>query len=215
METIFTNIYENEEWGDNNEQDYRGSSGGGSDPLFNKHEYVPFLREFLKTNKITRVVDLGCGDFRCGPYIYDDLNLEYIGYDTYSKVIEYNSKTYSQEKYRFYHLDFSTTPMDISNGDVCILKDVLQHWPLANIYTLLDTLVGSRKFKYILICNCCNQTENDTDIVAGSWRALHSTYLPLKKYSPRHLMYYKTKEISVIDLTGGRSMAKEGRAYPL
>lgn len=206
MEDIFTNIYESEAWGDNNEQDYRGSSGEGSDPLYNKYEYVPFLREFLKTNQIKRVVDLGCGDFRCGPYIYDDLELKYIGYDAYSKVVEYNSKTYSNTKYTFYHLDFCSNPTDISNGDVCILKDVLQHWPLAHIYTLLDSLVSSRKFKYILICNCCNQTEDNTDIDTGRWHALHSKHLPLRKYNAKHLMYYKTKEVSVIDMTGGGTL---------
>jgi hypothetical protein len=30
---------------------------------------------------------------------------------------------------------------DIIGGDLCILKDILCHWKLNNIYTLLDYLV--------------------------------------------------------------------------
>ena len=31
METTFTNVYENSLWGNNNNAEYKGSSGGGSD----------------------------------------------------------------------------------------------------------------------------------------------------------------------------------------
>ena len=54
------------------------------------------------------------------------------------------------------------------------------------------------KYKYILICNCCNQFKNNTDINIGSWHALNSQYLPLKKYSPVRLGFYNTKEVSLI-----------------
>jgi hypothetical protein len=74
MESVFTNIYETSFWGDNKNHDYKGSSGYGSGIDYNKFTYVPFLKNFIQKKNIQSVVDLGCGDFRCGPLIYDDLN---------------------------------------------------------------------------------------------------------------------------------------------
>ena len=164
---IFGIIYEQSIWGDNSIDNYRGGSGNGSDLSYNLTTYVPFLNSFIKGHGITTVADLGCGDFLCGPYIYDDLNIEYTGYDTYSKVIEHNQS----DKYRFVHLDIFNEWSQIKPADVCILKDVLQHWRTADIYTFLDAIALSKKFKYILICNCCDQEANNVDLyVTGGFR---------------------------------------------
>tara|TARA_R110000824_G_scaffold121647_4_gene277915 strand:- start:265 stop:927 length:663 start_codon:yes stop_codon:yes gene_type:complete len=198
MEEIFTNIYEKNIWGNNNNEEYLGSSGGGSDINYNLDTYIPFLKKFIIDNNIKNIVDLGCGDFLCGELIYDDLNISYTGYDTYKKVIDYNTSIYSLPKYSFKHLDFATNKEDIIKGDLCILKDVLQHWNLKNIYTFLDYLIENKQFKYILICNCCNQKTDNTDIKNGKWRPLSCNFLPLKKYNPEKLYNYHSKEVSVI-----------------
>jgi len=195
---VFTNIYETCHWGNNYNPNYKGSSGDGSNIHVNINTYVLFLRGFIKDNGVKTVVDLGCGDFRCGQYIYDDLeNVTYYGYDAYDKVIESNKKT-SLERHNFIHLDFFNKKEEIIGADLCILKDVIQHWPLADIYKFLDYLVASKKYKYILITNCCNQAEDDTDIAPGAWRPLASNYLPLKKYRPIKLYTYYSKEVSLI-----------------
>lgn len=136
MEEVFTTVYEEKHWGDNGETEYTGSSGSGSSVDYNK-KYIPYLKDVIKTNKIKTVVDLGCGDFRCGPLIYDDLDISYTGYDVYKKVIDYNIGHF---KYNFKHLDFCNEKEKIIKADMCILKDVLQHWSLDNIYTFLDYL---------------------------------------------------------------------------
>jgi len=200
MEQCFTYIYENNIWGNNNVSQYCGSSGGGSDINYNKDTYIPFLKQFIIHNNIKTVVDLGCGDFRCGKTIYDDLDILYTGYDTYKKVIDYNSTHHLQPKYNFLHLDFCNNKEQIINGDLCILKDVIQHWSLNNIYRFLDYLVETKKFKYILICNCCYQTQDDTNILNGEFRHLSCEYLPLKKYNPMKLYNYHSKEVSVIEI---------------
>ena len=200
MEQIFTNVYESKIWGNNNNAEYNGSSGGGSALDYNKNTYVPFLKKFIVDNNIKNVIDLGCGDFRCGKLIYDELDISYTGYDTYKKIIDYNSKQYSLPKFSFIHLDFCNNKESIIDGDICILKDVIQHWSLIHIYEFLDYLVETKKFKFILICNCCHQTTNDTNIQNGGWRPLSCEYLPLKKYNPIKLYNYDTKEISVIEI---------------
>lgn len=203
MQQCFTKKYENKSWGDNTISDYSGSSGPGSTIHYNKDTYVPFLKKFITDMNIQTIVDLGCGDFRCGKLIYDTLDILYTGYDIYKKVIDYNSKHHSVPKYSFTHLDFCNNKEAIISGDLCILKDVLQHWSLETIYTFLDYLVESKKFTYILICNCCDQIKDDTDIQTGDCRPLRCDYFPLKKYKPVNLYKYHTKEVSII--TVGRS----------
>ena len=200
MEQIFTEIYERKIWGDNNNSQYNGSSGDGSSIEINNNTYIPFLKKFIKDKEIKSVVDLGCGDFRCGSLIYDCLDVSYNGYDAYKKIIEYNLKTYSPSKYYFEQLDFCNKKENIINADLCILKDVIQHWSVDNIYNFLDYITENKKFKYILICNCCNQLSDNTNILNGDWRPLSCDFLPLKKYNPKKIYKYATKEVSVIEL---------------
>lgn len=198
MEEIFTGIYENKVWGDNYNTEYSGTSGGGSNVQYNLYTYVPFLQHFIQSNDITSVVDLGCGDFRCGPYIYDSLPVSYTGYDAYKKVVDYNAKIHRDPKYTFIHLDFFGKKESIVKADLCILKDVIQHWSLESIYSFIDYLVVNKVFKYILICNCCNQTSDNPESLDGGSRPLSCDFLPLKRYNPTKMYTYNTKEVSII-----------------
>jgi SAM-dependent methyltransferase len=201
MEKIFTEIYKNSLWGNNNQEEYNGSSGTGSDIEYNVNSYVPFLKNFINNNNIKSVIDLGCGDFRCGELIYNDINVSYTGYDAYKNVIEYNkNKFVLNSKINFIHLDFYNNMDKIEGGELCILKDVLQHWSTNSINIFLDYLITSKKFKYILICNCCYQEQCNTDIKDGEFRYLSCDFLPLKKFNPVKIFNYKSKEISIIKI---------------
>jgi hypothetical protein len=200
MEETFTKVYETRMWGSNNNAEYNGSSGAGSSINYNKDKYVPFLKGFITKHNIKNIVDLGCGDVQCGKLIYDDLDVVYTGYDTYKKIINYNSSQYSLPKYSFIHLDFCNNKENIINGDLCILKDVIQHWSLDNIYNFLDYVTEHKKFKYILICNCCNQTRDNPTIQNGQFTQLSCQYLPLKKYNPTKYLNYNSKEVSIIEI---------------
>jgi hypothetical protein len=197
MDSFFTSVYETNVWGSDGSSEYNGSSGGGSEIEFNKDTYIPFLKNFIINNNIKNVVDLGCGNFKCGKLIYDDLDILYTGYDTYKKLIDYNLKQHSSTKYSFVHLDFFNKKQSIANGDLCILKDVIQHWKVDEIYSFLDYLTENKMFKYILICNCCNQREDNPNNDERS-TPLSVNFLPLKKYNPVKLYNYHTKEVSVI-----------------
>ncbi len=203
MEHIFTEIYKKKIWGDNEQDEYQGSSGSGSDVGYNKTNYIPFLKEFIKVNTIKSVIDLGCGDFRCGRLLYDDLDIKYTGYDTYKDIVQYNTNTCSLPKYTFYHLDFFSKKEQLESADLYILKDVLQHWSLECIYTFLDYIIEQKKFKYLLIINCCISAEDNKDIENGSARPLSCNFFPLKKYNAQYLFQYKTKEVSLIQIERG------------
>ena len=201
MEQVFTKVYENNVWGNNNNAAYNGSSGQGSEIYYNQYAYIPLLKRIITDNNIKSIVDLGCGDFKCGKLIYDDLDILYTGYDAYKKIVDYNATQHALPKYTFMHLDFYNNKESIVTGDICILKDVIQHWSADNIYTFLDYLVESKKFKYILICNCCDNPQRYADIKTGEFRPLSCECFPLKKYNPVKLFNYNNKEVSVIEVT--------------
>jgi hypothetical protein len=101
-------------------------------------------------------------------------------------------------------MDFFNKREEIPAADLLILKDVIQHWKTQEIYEFLDYITTSKKFKHILIVNCCNQTIDDFDIPPQiedtyRWRPLAASHLPLRKYSPEVLFKYDTKEVSVIN----------------
>ena len=193
---FFTNIYETKVWGDNGRSDYSGSSGTGSRLEMNSDYYIPFMRSFFKEHNVRSVADLGCGDFLCGRTLYQDLPIIYTGYDAYSKVVQANARDYPE--FQFKHLDFVKDLDEVKPADVCILKDVLQHLLLVDIYQLLDKIVASKKFKYVFISNCSHQKSDDPELPQCLCRDLSADFLPLKKYKARVMLRYRTKEVSLI-----------------
>ncbi len=65
-EERFTRIYNEKLWGVNSEGE--GFSGGGS-LLVNIRPYYDYLTEFLISQNIGSVVDIGCGDWEFSKYI--------------------------------------------------------------------------------------------------------------------------------------------------
>ena len=155
--------------------------------------------QFIKDREIQSVVDAACGDFQSSYLIYDQLpDVQYDGYDIVKRVIESNRVTHT--KYRFHHLDIVSQVDQLKSSDLIILKDVLQHLNPQQMTHILDYLVSSKKYKYILLCNCCNQTcDYELDTVTD--RPLSCRFFPLKKYNPEVVYTYHTKEVSVIFLS--------------
>jgi hypothetical protein len=198
----FTKVYETCAWGDNKSSEYKGSSGEGSSIEYNLGTYIPFIRAFFKTRNIESVVDVGCGDWRCGELIYRNLGINYTGVDAYETLIERHKKQW--EKHTWLHLNGYADRAQLPEADVLLLKDVIQHWTTAEIYTFLDDVIASKKYKYIMLINCCFQKTDDEDIGAHCidtyrFRPLSSTKLPLKKYNPQVLTRYHTKEVCLIE----------------
>ena len=115
-------------------------------------------------------------------------------------MIDVHKNTFAgNPKYSFDFLDAATNMKDIKPADMCIIKDVLQHWPTENIIALLDYVIENRIFKYILITNCCCQVEEARSYMKfGGWGPLLSTMYPLNKYNPEEILRYHSKQISLI-----------------
>jgi len=195
---VFTKIYEEGYWGSNGKShaSYTGSSGPGSSISYNIDSYIPFVRKFIRENKISKVVDLGHGDWQSSHLIYDGLDVSYVGYDAYEKICRYNSKKYPA--YTFIYCDFVKDIALVEKGDLFIIKDVLQHLCNRDIVDTLSYLINNKRFKYILITNCCEQEIDDEDIVNGGWRQLSVLKSPLSIFKPVILLKYHTKEVSLI-----------------
>lgn len=200
MKELFTFIYEKCLWGDDLSPYYSGSSGVGTNPLYNK-DYIEFLKNFIKKNNIVVINDLGCGTFLSGPSIYNDLNVIYNGYDIYQPLIDYNNVNSLQYNTRFFLLDFYNEMQNIPYSDLIIIKDVFSHWTNECIQQLLTHIIDNKKCKYILIVNCSYQSIDNLDVKLGIFRPLTASMSPLKDFGAVPIFNYQTKEVSLINLT--------------
>ena len=177
----FTKIYNTNYW-------IKGSGEGSY--IENTLIYNKYIIEFIKNNKINSITDIGCGDWQSSYLIYEQLNnIDYVGYDCVKSVIETNKILHP--KYTFYELDTLCNIELIRDSDLYIIKDVLQHWKLKDIYDFLDKLI-LKQFKYIIITNNGNQNCDDLELNSyiGNGRGLNSNFLPLKKYNADLLLEY-------------------------
>ena len=130
-EKIFTNLYATGAWGFNEEG--LGSSGSDSQ-LENSLTYIDFLQEFLKSNGIQSVLDVGCGDWSFSKEIKWG-NARYTGIDIVKAVIERNQKLFSSSNISFIHGDMNE--IELPEADLIICKDVLQYLPNNKIHSFI------------------------------------------------------------------------------
>jgi O-methyltransferase domain len=181
----FTQFYDgrNATWGNL-------GSGPGSSKDYNVL-YISFMINFLKANRITSVADLGCGDWQFSDEIYKHFpSLVYTGVDCVKTVIDKNKVLFPNHVFLHEELDPSTIP----DAELYILKDVLQHWSNVRIKTFLSNMIQKRKFRYMIIVNCCSDHAPD-DIEDGSWRPLSCRHTPLLEFNMVSIMRYQTKEV--------------------
>jgi SAM-dependent methyltransferase len=181
----FKRIYDTNFW-------VTGSGAGSS--INNTKLYNNCIIKFIERNKISSVTDLGCGDWQSTYLIYDNIpNIDYLGIDCVDNIIDENIKNFPN--YNFMTLNILNNIQIIRDSDLYIIKDILQHLKLYDIYFILDNLI-KKKFKYIIIANNGNQHYDNSELhnYMGIGRGLHSNYLPLKKYNPITLLDYEADE---------------------
>jgi SAM-dependent methyltransferase len=154
----FENVYRDGRWG--------FGSGHGSLPRTTA-PYRRFLEEFLVANRVTRVLDYGCGDWQFSRLI-DWHGASYIGLDIVPAVIDRDRERYGRPG-----VEFMLTPDDpaeLPDAELLICKDVLQHLPNADVHTFLGNV--ARRFPMSLIINdaAYYPHELNRDIKAGEWR---------------------------------------------
>jgi len=145
LQEIFSRIYRDKEWGTGAGEGDFHSGSGSHDPALTGG-YVAAVRQFIATlGAGTTVVDLGCGDFVIGSQLRDVCG-KYVACDVVPELIERNRRVFRSLDVDFRHLDI--TEDELPDGDVAILRLVLQHLGNAEIARIVPRL---RKYRYLVL----------------------------------------------------------------
>jgi len=137
----FSEIYERNTWGGEQGEFY---SGDGSTQKY-ADAYAEIVRKFIAENKIERVVDLGCGDFRVAAKFVSG-NFHYTGCDVVFSLIKHLNETRKNETTEFRCVNIVED--ELPDGDLCLIRQVLQHLSNAEIMQVLE---NTQQFKYLII----------------------------------------------------------------
>jgi SAM-dependent methyltransferase len=134
-EQVFSRIYEDGLWGRNEGGFHSGSGSVEAHAV----AYVQALSHYIAEHSIRRVVDLGCGDFNVGKKVVA-LGVDYTGVDVVPALIHHHSARYGSERVRFRHADIVNDPLP--DGDLCLIRQVLQHLSNDQISKILPKLAS-------------------------------------------------------------------------
>ena len=104
---------------------FEQACGSGSFPG-NNVKYTLELKQLLIKNNIKKVVDYGCGNLETykGNINFNDLNIEYVGYEANKICLRLLKLRYEHFKF----LPAKLNEMPTEDADGIIIKDVLIHW---------------------------------------------------------------------------------------
>ncbi len=190
---IFSKIYKENGWGG------ASPSGPGSDPELLRL-YLQLLIAVIKERNISSVVDIGCGDWALARKI-DWTRVDYTGIDIVPELVNRLDRTFGSDNIRFICADLSKA--DLPSGELCIIKDVLQHISNASVHIFLRKL--QTRFKYAIITNDISHKKQ------GGWRTRWKTEyiepncnIPDGGYRPLRLtegpFHLRARRLSVIPL---------------
>ncbi len=144
LREVFSKIYSEKTWGDDGTQFF---SGGGSVESYVVTPYVEKITKELRVygNLKPKIVDLGCGNFNVGKNFIDHCS-RYTAVDVVPELIENLKRGGYPERVRFLALDIVED--ELPDGDVCFLRQVLQHLSNDQIMKVLPKL---EKYKVLYI----------------------------------------------------------------
>ena len=145
---IFKEIYIKQLWRPEKEKNnFKFYSGPGSHYKEFTSKYVDNVKEFLLSfEKKPNAVDLGCGDFFIGNQLRNYCE-KYIAADIFEELINNNKSLYHKQNVDFIVLDI--TKDNLPEGEVCFIRQVLQHLSNSDIKKFLKQING--KYKYLII----------------------------------------------------------------
>jgi hypothetical protein len=138
-EEVFTRIYVHNRWAGPG----LFFSGSGSHEGAIVAPYVAAVTgelQRLRAETLT-AVDLGCGDFSIGRQLAAACR-RYVGVDIVRPLIEHNRATFGSERIAFHHANIIED--EIPAGDICFVRQVLQHLSNAQIRAVLPKLARYR-----------------------------------------------------------------------
>ena len=136
-EEVFSEIYRKGTWGEAEAQPFYSGTGSATASIV--EPYVTAIGAYLSSlpEGSRRVVDLGCGDFRIGQQLLPYCT-SYVGVDVVPDLIRHLSEQVTDPRARFVHADIIDG--ELPPGDVCLVRQVLQHLSNAQISKVLAKL---------------------------------------------------------------------------
>ncbi|MGC2402312.1 MAG: class I SAM-dependent methyltransferase [Acidobacteriaceae bacterium] len=131
----FTAIYRSRAWGSVPDRPF--CSGDGSIREEVVRPYTQVVRRFIEANDIRQIVDLGCGDFSVGSRLIEP-GIRYTGVDVVPELIRYNQEHFASQSVEFRCMDIIED--DLPPGELCLVRQVLQHLSNEQILKTLDSL---------------------------------------------------------------------------
>jgi SAM-dependent methyltransferase len=138
---IFAEIYRENRWGGERGRFHSGS-GSSSE---HARVYADVISTFIRNHGVGRVVDLGCGDFRIGAQLIDT-GIVYTGVDIVGDLVLKNTQLYAAERVRFECLNIIED--ELPDGDLCLIRQVLQHLSNEQISRVLANV---EKYRYVIV----------------------------------------------------------------
>ncbi len=130
---VFKNIYINHEWGSGDGQFFSGSGTHDTDIA------KPYIEEVIKILKLglskPTLVDIGSGDFTIGSNFVKFVDC-YYACDIVSSLQDYNRENFNYSNVDFLCID--ATKDDIPDGDIIIIRQVLQHLSNKDIKKIIN-----------------------------------------------------------------------------
>lgn len=136
---VFQDVYQRNLWGrDGGSQFFSGvGSRGEAARIYVREMAKELQRHASELRRPLTVVDLGCGDFEVGRALLERLpDMNYVGCDIVPELIAHNKALNTAANVRFEQLDIVADPLP--EGDVCLVRQVLQHLCNADISAFLN-----------------------------------------------------------------------------
>lgn len=141
---VFGALYQGNRWGGTDGEFF---SGFGSTTETIVEPYLDVIRQRATSEGFLGkvFVDLGCGDFRVAEKLLP-LCSRCIGVDVVEPLIRRNQAAYPAPNVQFCCLDIATD--ELPDGDVCFVRQVLQHLSNAEISAILEKL---KRYQWVFI----------------------------------------------------------------
>jgi len=171
-EKIFTDIYNENKWGD------KESHSGPGSTLTQTETIRSELPEFLEEFHIHSILDIPCGDFNWMKEVNLD-SISYIGADIVEKIIQINNEKYTKENRKFVKIDILRD--ELPQVDLILCKDLFMHFSYRDIFTAIEN-IKKRGSKYLLASNTL--VTKNYDIPTGYGRPINFLIKPFSFPSP-------------------------------
>lgn len=152
-ETLFTKIFQQNDWGNNESRSGPGSTITYTENLRNR------LPELVTKYNVESILDIPCGDFNWMNKVNLPSNVNYTGGDIVADLIDHNKQNYSAPNIQFQVMDLLTSKLP--TVDLVICRDCLFHFPIEDNIVALNNIKAS-KSRYLLLTGFPMVTENMT-----------------------------------------------------